>query len=273
MRLVLVQPRLRHSPDADHLEVIRRLLERAGEAFTADDVVLLPEGCHASDDAARYVRDVSALARALGCHVVGGSHHERVDDAIVNAGVAVDPHGAVIRRYEKLRPYAEEGMRVRAGTALGTLDVAGRRVLVLICADFWYAEVLRRLHPPPDLVLVAALSVTRKPTAEYARTLWQHLAVTRAYEFGTYVGISDWAADSDLLAVRPAGVGGFADPTTTEAGRLFTPMGAVRVAVHPLDFTALAGLRRERAARGFLSTDAELDRHQDAPAVAPSWHG
>jgi omega-amidase len=270
MRLVLVQPRLRHAPDADHLAVIRRVLEGAGEAFTADDLVLLPEGCHPSDDAARYVRDVGALARGLGCHVFGGSHQEHVNGASVNAGVAVDPGGAVICRYEKLRPYADEGLRVRPGTALGALDVAGRRILVVVCADFWYADIIQRLRPPPDLVLVAALSVTRKPTAKYARTLWQHLAVARAYEFGTYVGISDWAADSGLPAARAAGVGGFADPTTAAAERLFTPMGEARMAVHPLDFAALAALRRERAARGFLSMGSAPDRNREA-AVSLPW--
>jgi hypothetical protein len=41
-------------------------------------------------------------------------------------------------------------------------------------------------------------------------------------------------------------------------------MSEARVAVHPLDFAALVALRRERAARGFLSTAAVTERYREA---------
>jgi hypothetical protein len=94
--------------------------------------------------------------------------------------------------------------------------------------------------------------VTRKPSPEYSRTLWRHLAVARAYEFGAYIGISDWGYPSQLPTQFACGVGGVADPTTNVPERFFTPMGAHSVAVHALDFGALEGLRRDRSARGFF---------------------
>jgi predicted amidohydrolase len=256
VRLVLVQPRLPHGPEADPLGVILGLLAWNVGTFESSDIVLLPEGVHPAEDPECYARDIARLARNLGCHVIGGSHRERLAGVTVNAGVAFDPDGSPVGRYEKLRPYAEEARGVRPGTVLGELTIGGRDLLVLICADFWYADVFQRLGRLPEVVLVCALSVTRKATGDFARTLWRHLAVTRAYEFGTYVGISDWASDSEVDGLRIGGVGGFADPTATTSDRLFTAIPATGAAVHRLDFAALRDLREERRARGFLCPNA-----------------
>jgi len=123
---------------------------------------------------------------------------------------------------------------------------------VLVCADFWFADVIQSVTELPDVVLVPALSVTRKPSPAYSRALWRHLAVARAYEYGVYVGVSDWAADARLPALHTAGVAGFADPTTVDADALFRPVGDARVAVHALDFAALDAFRADRRARGFF---------------------
>ena len=100
--------------------------------------------------------------------------------------------------------------------------------------------------------LVPALSVTRKPTPEYSRALWRHLAVSRAYEYGVYVGISDWAHESELPVLPAAGVAGFADPTGTDPEKLFQPLGASAFAAHELDFERLEDFRRDRRSRGFF---------------------
>src|SRR5207244_1755107 len=78
---------------------------------------------------------------------------------------------------------------VRPGRCIGEFTIAGRRILVLVCADFWFADVILGATALPDLMLVPALSVTRKPTPAYSRALWRHLAVSRAYEYGVYVGL------------------------------------------------------------------------------------
>jgi predicted amidohydrolase len=252
MQLVLVQPPLRMRPDADNLDVIRRRLEAVPTRLGREDIVLLPETVDRRPDPDPYERGVRALARALGCHVVGGSHRAHGPGGVRNAGLVADPAGRVLARYEKLRPYADERREVRPGTVLGEFTIGRCRVLVLVCADFWFADLLQRTSGVPDLVLVPALSVTRKPTPAYSRALWRHFAVCRAYEFGAYVGVSDWARTSVLPAHATSGVGGFADPTVTEPARLFSPIGAGGVAVHRIDLRALDAFRRDRLARGFF---------------------
>jgi predicted amidohydrolase len=252
MRLVLVQPALSPTPGADNLATVRALVDGAGPTLATDDVLLLPEHCSLASTAAAYEREVGGLARALGCHVIGGSQHEPRGGGAVNAGVACGPDGAVVGRYEKLRPYATERQLVRPGRRLGEFVIAGRRLLVLVCADFWFADLIHTATFLPDLVLVPALSVTRKPTPDYSRALWRHLAVSRAYEYGVYVGISDWAHASALPVLAAAGVGGFADPTVIDPAALFRPIGDVGVAVHALDFTRLEAFRDDRRSRGFF---------------------
>jgi predicted amidohydrolase len=252
MRLVLVQPALHAGPEADNVAIVLGLVQATGVAFDANDVLLLPEHWSGVGVAADYERDVRRLATALGCHVVGGSHHQDRVGGAVNAGLACAADGQVVGRYEKLRPYATERERVRPGRRLGEVTIDGRNILVLVCADFWFADLILTATHLPDLVLVPALSVTRKATPDYSRALWRHLAVARAYEYGVYVGISDWATDSVLPQLMAAGVAGFADPTTSDPDELFHPIGAARVAVHEVDFDRLEAFRHDRRQRGFF---------------------
>ena len=221
MRVILVQPRLSVAADETNLEAIIDTVERAelGGPPEPDDILVLPEHWDARLEPGVYERAVRQLARRFGCHVVGGSHYGAHGDAAINTGVAVAPDGAVIGSYDKLRPYADERERARPGTRIGEMTIAGRRVLVLICADFWFSDLFNRVVHRPDLILVPALSITRKPDPGYSRALWRHLAVARAYELGVYVGISDWARESPL-ALSAAGVAGFADPVTVRSGRV-----------------------------------------------------
>ena len=251
MKLVLVQPRLSYQVEADNPGVIERMLEPFSSALEPDDVVLLPEHYDLRPSRADYEAGVSSLARRLGCYVIGGSHHEQRGAHKLNAGVASDGSGALVASYEKLRPYAAERALVDPGTAVGELEIAGRRILILVCADFWFSDLFHRTSKLPDLVLVPAHSVTRKPTPDYSRALWRQLAVSRAYEFGVYVGVSDWAPAPTPIGLPASGVGGFADPTTVDPSKLYQPIEG-DVQVYPLDFAALDAFRQDRYARGFF---------------------
>jgi omega-amidase len=251
MKLVLTQPTLSYDSGADNFGAISRLLESSALTLAPDDIVLLPEHWDLHSSRSAYERTVSGLARQLGCHVVAGSHHEDRGAGRVNVGVVADGGGEIIASYEKLRPYADERSRVQAGGVLGELSIGGRQLLVLICADFWFADVFYRASRLPDLVLVPALSVTRKPTPAYSQALWRHLAVARAYEFAVFVGVSDWAHAPLPGRLAASGVAGFADTTGVDPAAFFRPVEA-GVCVVELDFDALERFRSDRQARGFF---------------------
>lgn len=257
MKLVLVQPVLDHALDATNMDAVAALLAPLRGQLGRDDVVLLPERFHLDPSRERYESDIRQLSRTLGCHVVGGSHHEQRKDGAVNSGIVANADGTVVAHYDKLRPYAAERQWVRPGDRLGELDIGGRHVLVLVCADFWFSDLFDRAARLPDLVLVPALSVTRKPTPDYSRSLWRHLAVARAYEFGAFVGVSDWSHASRLPMLAASGVGGFADPTAIDPARFFTPNAEGGVSVLELDFDALETFRQDRTQRGFFWKPAE----------------
>src|SRR6185369_9762620 len=120
MKLVLVQAQLRHDAGTN-LGRIRSLIDAARIDFGPDDVLLLPERFDLREEAAPYELDVTSLAKSLGCHVVGGSHHERRVGGAVNAGIVADANGSIVSRYEKLRPYALERQFVEPGTVLGEI--------------------------------------------------------------------------------------------------------------------------------------------------------
>jgi predicted amidohydrolase len=257
VQLILVQPELEHGPGTHNLDTLTRLLEPHAGTLGPQDIVLLPEHVVSGSTRAPYAEGIARLAQRLGCHVVGGSHHELRDPGSVNSGLVCDARGQVVCEYEKLRPYADERKRVQGGGAFGELTIGGRRVMILICADFWFSDVFPRAQALPDLVLVPAFSVSRKPQPDYSRALWRHLAVARAYEFGVFVGISDWAYRAPPWKPgdggRPASaVAGFADATTVDPAHFFVPLAQDWVRVFSLDFARLDSFRADRLGRGFF---------------------
>lgn len=252
MRLVLVQPQLGFTSGAENFARVRQALERSLIRPEADDVLLLPERIHPSHSVDEYRHDVRSLARQLGCVVVGGSQHEARGEQILNAGMAVDGQGNVLGTYEKIRPYALEREHVSPGNGPGEYVVAGRRFLTLICADFWFSDLFTRAERLPDVILVPALSVSRKSRPYYSRAMWQHLSISRAYEFGAFVGVSDWGFPSELPMLAASGVAGFANPSLVEPTQLFQALDSSEARVFDLDFDALEAFRTDRKLRGFF---------------------
>ncbi len=251
MRLILTQPTLTPYDNDRSLDAIKRSIDAVGGGLAVDDILVLPEHALFVQSQEEYTDILSPLARSVGCHIVGGSFHEIDGETKRNTGALFSPEGEVLGWYDKLRPYADERARVHPGERLGQFRVAGRNILVLICADFWFSDLFMQAEALPDLVLVPALSVTRKPTPDYSRRLWRHLAISRAYEFGLFVGISDWAHDSALPRLMTSGVGGFADATHVDPDTFYTPIPPSGVMVHTPDFEALDRFRQDRGDRGF----------------------
>lgn len=252
MKLALVNPALAAGASERNLAELRALLDPLRPQLESSDLVLLPEHWHFGgwDD---YLADTQGLARWLGCHLVAGSFHKHEEAGPVNTGAVLGPTGEILHRYDKLRPYGVERNWVVPGQHFGAFQLQGRRISVMICADFWFTDLFLHHTPLPDLVLVPALSVTRKPSPTYSRALWQHLAVARAYEYGLYVGVSDWAVGSDLPHLPASGVSGFADPTQTNAEALFQPVASVGLV--ELDFARLDAFRQDRRSQGFFWDD------------------
>lgn len=249
VKLALVNPTLCAGATRENLERVRALLEPHRESLGTNDLALLPEHFHFGSWQ-EYLADSADLARWLGCHLVAGSQHRKSPDGTRNAGVIVAPNGSILHIYNKRRPYANERQRVVPGPSSVGVELGGHRLLVMICADFWFTDLLLEQPHAPSLVLVPALSVTRKPSPDYSQALWRHTAVARAYEYGLFVGISDWAANSSLPDARASGVSGFADPTRTVPTELFQSVS--RATVVDLDFAALEAFRADRRARGFF---------------------
>ena len=252
MKLALVNPVLAAGASQRNLAQIRALLEPLRDQLEQHDLALLPEHWHFGAWS-EYLAETQALARWLRCHLVAGSFHKPEPAGPVNTGLVLGPTGEIVHVYDKLRPYGAEQHWVAPGKHSGAFQVAGRRISVMICADFWFTDLFLRHAPHPDLVLVPALSVTRKPSPAYSQTLWQHMAVARAYEYGIYVGISDWAVGSELPQLPACGVTGFVDPTQTSAEALFQPVATAGLV--QLDFARLDAFRQDRRSQGFFWDD------------------
>ncbi len=247
MKILLVQPP-RYSPDGHaNFDAVEALVT-PGSA----DLMILPELAGASLPRADYLTRVRELAQGSGMAVVGGSHYDDSGPGgRVNRGAVAGPDGTLLAEYDKAHPY---GLELRSGVVPGRpgggFELHGRRLHVLLCADLWYSASLAGADGP-DAVLVPAFSVTRWDGPAPARQLWQHMSVARAYEFMTYVAVSDWHHETTYHGHPCAGVTGLANPCPHTHTGFFTGPPDAAVSLHELDFGRLDAFRRDRSERGF----------------------
>lgn len=244
------------SPSASAVNV-KRLAAAAEAAGAPEDpperrVAVLPERFWRDGDEAAYRAAVSALARRWDAWVVGGSMRaERPDGTARNTGVVAAPDGTIKGAYAKRRPFAAEALvGVTPGEGPAAFALGGAPVAVCICADLFDPGLLAACPPDCAVVLVCACSTSRKPAPDFARALWTHVAVARAWERNAYVVVSDWAPAPHLPGVRTSGVGGLADPCR-DTPPLFTPVPPPAVWFR-LELESLGRLERDRLARKFL---------------------
>ncbi len=252
MHLLLLQPRLAALDAEANLGAIERIVRSARGHLDPESLILLPEHFTPDPSTERYLSFLRRIAAIAGCAVAGGSHHRAEGDRRINYGCAVNREGEVIGEYSKLRPYFEEAKHVSPGSGFGEFSVNGWRILVFICADFWFSDLILAAQRQPDLILVPALSVSRKPEPHYSRALWRHLCVARAYEFGAYVAVSDWHEESTLPRHRTCGVTGLADPRAVDPEKFFLSAGGEEWVVFSLDRESLDNFRADRRMRGFF---------------------
>ena len=252
MKLILLQPTLKAFDDRYNPDAIEALIRKFQSRIHQDDLLVLPEHFTSDSSAERYEEYTAHLASIAHCTIIGGSHHRKIGTAYQNVGNAIDREGNIIGNYSKLRPYFEEQKRVSPGQYFGQFTLNNINIIVMICADFWYSDLLLSIGRQPDIVIIPALSVSRKSTPDFSKAQWKHLAIARAYEFGMYVGISDWSAASQLPKYRTCGVGGFADPTQTEPDLFYQPISEEGFSAFEIDMDALHAFRDDRKMRGFF---------------------
>lgn len=250
MNLILSQPTGSGTFDEATAQ-IQRELDGSGANLEADDILVLPEGIWTGSETAPYEQAVGEWASSLGCHVVGGSYLHRAGAGFQNRGVVVDSEGRVVARYAKRCAYGGRSVPA-AAPWLAEFEVGGFRVAALLCADLWFSDLILGSRSLSELIVVPACSVSRKPSPQYSRTMWRHMAVSRAYEFGAFVGISDWSCDAELGAVRASAVAGLADPTQVEPHLLFNGLGMRRLCQYELDLERLLRFREDRESRQFF---------------------
>jgi len=241
-----------------NLERLLRAAEAAGEAADNPErrVALLPERWWRDDDEGAYRDAVRDLARRWRCWVVGGSMHARQPDGTTrNLGWLAAPDGTERGTYHKRHPFAAEVLAgVGEGAGPAGFDLGGVRVTVAICADLFDPALFRGAGPEdPAAILVCAASTSRKPDPGFARALWTHVAVARAWERNAHVVISDWAHALHRAGMRTCGVSGHADPSR-QTPPLFLPTPAPAAWIR-LPLEPLARLRRDRRSRNFLWPD------------------
>jgi predicted amidohydrolase len=258
IELTLVQPRVwQVDGDANFAQLERHLAgirPRASEAA----VVVLPELVGSSMARARYCSAVSQLAARLDRWVIGGSHHWDADGGRRNAGVVVAPTGDIVAAYEKRHPFgAEIDADVGSGAGPVVVDVGGVSVAAMICADFWHSECVHQLDPHPDVIAVASFSISRGRAPGAAKELWRHLAVTRAWEHGVHVGISDWSPASSYGGLHAVGLAASASPAPTRPAGFITGLGNRRVQTIEVDIDRLRSFRADQHERGMFASRAE----------------
>lgn len=252
MRIVLTQPKARLADGTD-IGRAAATLKRHGFTGEPGDIILLPEVIGEGYSASEYASAIAEMARAFGCHVVGGSQFDTAQVQPPNQGIVVDPLGDIIAHYQKANPYGRERQFARPGDRAGaSVRINGVECFVSVCADFFHAETYRTLDVAPDLILVPALSVSRKSSPDMARARWRHAMIARAFEQAAFVAVSDWAYPVRTGGDLPSsGIAGLAHPDPETSSQMLRTLGRSQVRVFDIDLDAARALRADQRARGF----------------------
>jgi len=258
IELTLVQPRSWHADGQANFAQIGRQLDGVGPPTSASAVVVLPELVGSSMARTQYCAAVSRLAARLDRWVIGGSHHWERDGGQRNAGVVAAPTGDISATYEKRHPFGSEiDADVEAGDGPIVFDANGVSVAAIICADFWHSDCVRELDPHPDVIAVASFSISRGRAPGAAKELWRHLAVTRAWEHGVHVGISDWSSASSYGGLHAVGLAASASPAPVRPAGFLTGLGNRRVQSFHVDIDRLRAFRADQHEHGMFVSRAE----------------
>lgn len=256
--LTLVQPRAWQADGDANFAELDRLLDGLRPPNSESAVVVLPELVGSSMARSNYCSAVGRLAARLDRWVIGGSHHLQRDGEQRNAGVVAAPTGEIVATYEKRYPFGVEiDAHVGSGDGPVVFDVNGVSVATMICSDFWHSECVHQLDPHPDVIAVASFSISRGRAPGAAKELWRHLAVTRAWEHGVHVGISDWSPASSYGGLHAVGLAASASPAATRPGGFITGLGNRRVRSIEVDIDRLRAFRADQHERGMFASRAE----------------
>jgi predicted amidohydrolase len=264
VKVFLTQLRARSEAARENFRAVAKLIGRSRHRFSPDDILVLPELIGGDSGRKDYEQSTIDLAQRIGCHVVGGTYHQTNRGTTINSGIVADSRGTIVAAYDKLRPYGIEGvLGVVPGKAVGQFEIKGCRVLILVCADFWYSKVfIRQIRPRPDLILVPTFSISRRSSPRMARSLWRSMAIARAYEFSVYVGISDWAYPCEYHGSKSCSVAGLANPRPADDKGFFDRIGDRSLVKYELDLPRLRELRRHRNEHAFLSDEMLVDAYE-----------
>ena len=146
---------------------------------------------------------------------------------------------------------------ITSGDGPAVFDVNGVSVAAMICVDFWHSECVHELDPHPDVIAVASFSISRGRTPGAAKELWRHLAVTRAWEHGVHVGISDWGSASSYGGLHAVGLAASASPAPVRPAGFITGRGNRRVRSIDVEIDRLRAFRADQHERGMFASRAE----------------
>lgn len=250
MKVALFQPRLSRN-HLRNVERIQFLVDRYRRPLKKADVCVLPECWFRSRSRSEYEQACREIQRRLGMVLIAGSHHEEASGRVYNRGIVLDSRGQIIARYGKNHPFDTEVKEgVRGLSQVCEFRIGRIQAAVLICADFFFSEIFHRFKNQPDVVFVPAESVSSSTNdPRYGRSLWQQMAIARAYEFTTFVAVSDWAVSR---AARTCGVSCFVDPTVQDPHAFCQSIGEEGILIATCRRDRLLSHRRRRRSMSFF---------------------
>lgn len=241
-------------------EATRERVLKLSSQFAGSDLVVLPELAHSgyafesveqawalSEDPgdSPFVNLLVDLCRRQSQHIVTG-FLERQGDALYNSALLIGPSG-VEGTYRKLHLFLNEKDIFRPGDlGLPTFDVAGFKVGILICFDWYFPEAWRR-------VALAGADLICHPSNLIIPGLAQRVTPVHAIVNRVYVATANRIGAEHGL--KFTGLSQIVDPT----GRLVAQAGADEERVITAELEPALARNKSVNARNHLFDDRRSD--------------
>ncbi len=181
-------------PDRNY-DNLFRMLEQAVHAQHKPDLIICPEMWNtgyaldriqqlADLEGARTKAMIGEFSLKHGVHIIAGSIAEKIDDDIWNTLYAFDREGQVHSKYSKMHLFRlmDEEKHLKAGTALGELNIDDIPAGAMICYDIRFPELSRKLALNGAKLLIVPAEWPH-PRLHH----WRTLLMARAIENQMYV--------------------------------------------------------------------------------------
>lgn len=204
----------RTNKDADTLDHYISYISGIIRDAPDHSIIVLPEYAWGELSNTNFDQVVSKIQKKIqkNQQIILGSYPQKIQHQVYNCAIYLNGSGTRIL-VPKSHVLEEEKKRagIVGGENPGIIKYNGINIAVLICADLWDSNIMQKIVPQADILVVPAMTTVLPKHSSYAKYQWYSLLITRSREFIVPIIVADHKTGTQNYDV--GGVTSIVDPS------------------------------------------------------------